>query len=1241
MYPCELKNKQMVRGLFIMFLVTLHSFGQQLKFENFTTNQGLSNNSVIDIENDKDGGLWIATWDGLNYYDGFNFKIFKQNFNNNKTISSNYIIKLKKDNAGFIWLISKEGDVNKYIGNGEFAKFKFKSIPKSIQLSPKGNIVVETITACYEFKNGAFVEIPKDTVKKTDLENLKKILQKEYPKLIINDVLKDKLGNIWYATQKNGIYIISNHAGKNTIKHITSDLYLPYSFNSNEIETLHEDAFGNIWLGQKDGGLSMAYTGSEMVNTIMPHPIKNPNLPTETIRAITKDTDGKTWLGYYTNGLFYYNTKNHSFEKFIIKEAALNPDWERIRSLFTASDGTIWVGTYKGIIRISGSQYTCYDAEKIKELPNNRSYSIFEDQNKQLWIACWGGVAKFNLTTQKFEYFKGQKLLNKYHIRCVKKDKQNLILATENNGVIILNLETSKLEQISTRQGILGNSVYSVLIDKKTDNYWIASLGGVSVYNKKKGLIKNISETEGLPSHMVYGLIDNGYKVWISTTKGIASVAKNNFKITSYNPNHGWQAPEFSEGAYYQDNKGLLYFGGVNGVNYFDPNSIYSGTLGGKIKLDIDGNENYLPIIEKSFTNNELEIEIVPIVFPKENSAPIYYKLEGRDKNWILLRDTKKIEYGNLSSGEYLFLIKEGENGAVKPAFFTLHIRKAFYETILFYILLSGCILLGCMVLIYFRNKTATAQQKYLVAKIAARTAIIEKQKKDLQAINEKLDEKNKKISEQKEKLLKLHSTLKNENFEIEKFKTFMLAEFQEPIAEIIKISSTYKKDNEVQRDLLFQSGKLANLISGWNYLSYVKDIGPIKKSAVNLFPVLKNSIEKLKEELQHSQVNLNCEIDNAVYFVSVDVLRLKLLLQYFFNDICKYSETASTLNIEIGYENHFLNVSVVSDSVILKNNWYNILHYSPYFKALNVLLEDLDGEFLDNSVEKFKSTLRIPLELAAENLKMKETISWKHFSEQEQLSLDKELFLVYSDQSDYTAANQILENNDYHLLFENSVANLNSAVKQLNVSALVFYQATFSKELVHFLDANKKMSGHKIPMIYISEYINYELHEQLLELGIDTLIQLPASASFIIKKIRSVLDKNKESLKENKIQQKIFEILTEDTPFLTSNDKLVKQALATIKKELQDPSFNVEILVENLGISRVKCYRIFKETLNQSPSDVITSFRLQKAEILLRTKKLNISEVSFECGYNDPKYFGRSFKKYFGKSPKEYKTFS
>ncbi|MEL1252242.1 two-component regulator propeller domain-containing protein [Flavobacterium sp. DGU38] len=1231
----------MIRLVLLFFIFSGYLSGQQIKFQNFTTNQGLSNNSIADIENDRDGGLWVATWDGLNYFDGNNFKVFKNNFKNNKTIASNYITKLQKDAEGQIWIITREGHINRYLGNNEFEEFKFKSIPKNMYLSHKGNIVVETSNTYYEYKNGSFSETTSVNIKKKDFNNLKNILLRKYPNLIINDILKDKSGNIWFATRENGLYIITNESNSNNIEHYVSDLYAPYSFKSNEVETLHEDDFGNIWLGLKDGGLSMAYSGSEKINSVMPHPIKEPYLPAETIRAVTKDNKGKIWLGYYTKGLYYYNETRHFFENFKIDKASSNPDWERIRSLFTSSDGTVWAGTYKGILRIANNKCTSYETSNVPGMSVARCYSMCEDQNKQLWMGGWGGLARFNLNTGKFEKFKGQELLSKYHIRFVKKNNQNLILATENNGVVVFNLTTQTLRKITTSEGILGNSIYAVFVDNESDNYWIASLGGVTVFNRSKGVIKNITEAEGLPSHMVYGLIDNGDKVWVSTTKGIASIDKKEYTISSYNSDYGWQAPEFSEGAYYQDSKGNLFFGGVNGLNYFNPNTIQIPDYKAKIKLKVDGNENYSTTIQKDFSHNRLEIEIIPVLFPGNKKTDIYYKLDGRDEKWIRLPANNKIEYANLSSGIYSFKLKQGENGIVEPVFFSLRITEAFYQSILFYILLSGSILLICMAVVYFKNKTALTQQKYLEELVTARTAVIENQKKYLEEINAELDLKNKQIEEQKEKLLILHSNFKNQNFEIEKFKSFMLAEFQEPIAKIIEVSGSFKQDNETQKALILQSGKLVNLISEWNYLEHVKDLGPIKKTAVDLFPVLKNNIEKLKKDLQFNQVNFNCEIENTPFFAETDVLRLKLSLQYFFNDFCKYSDQNSTLSIKVTFEDNFLKIIAASDSIILKNNWYNILHYSPYFKALQVLLQDLEGELIPSSEEQFKTTLFIPIAAIDSETTVKETISWKNFNYQDQFSSDKKYLLVFGDSYNNPAANQVLESEDYNLIFENSVSNLNAVMKQIDISALVFYQAAFTKELISFLKTNKQNSNIKIPMIYITEHINYELDEQLLEMGIETNIKLPVRRSFIRKKIESLINQNKESLKEYKMQEKIFEILTEDNDHITPNEKLLKRALEIIKEELQNPSFNVEMLVDQLGISRVKCYRLFKEILNQSPSDILMSLRLQKAEVLLKTKKLNISEISFECGYNDPKYFGRSFKKYFGKSPKEYKEYS
>ncbi len=1260
--------------------------GQNVKFKSLSTNDGLSNNSVEDIENDVNGGLWIATWDGLNYFDGYKFTVFKHDIDNSNSIASNYIIKIKRDANGIIWILTEDSKISRYLNNKQFKNYTFNSEPKDISLSKNGNIIVHTKNDYFEFINGQFQKSDSLLITKEDNDVLKKLLLKEYPNIVINSILKDKSGNIWYATRKNGLFIITNNlkkSQKHHIEHYTQDPYSNHSFNSNEIETLHEDVFGNIWLGLKDGGISMTYRNSNKIFSVAPHPLKFPNIPNETIRAITKDSKGSIWLGYYTKGLFYYNKKSKHYTKFKIKEAFFQPDWKRIRSLFTASDGTVWAGTYAGIIRIkNNATYSLYDAEYFPNFPNNRNYSMYEDSKKQLWIACWGGVAKFNLKTNRFEAFKGQKTVSQYHIRNIKVIDNELILATENNGVKLLDLDkgelktikiekalsqyhvenksfdnetidnisnsnqvklqdlkNGELQTINTKEGLLNNSIYSVYKDEQTNYYWIASLGGLSIYDKQKGVIKNITEKSGLPSQLVYGILAKKNEIWISTTKGIAVINKNNFQVKTLYPKGGWQVSEFSEGAYYQDPKGLLFFGGINGLNYFNPDNIQFNHTKAKIKLIVDGNETYESTIKKSFSENQIDIELIPIKFPKRDSKSIYYKLEGKDKNWLLLNNGK-INYTNLDSGNYRFLVKQEPDTNIESMLISFHIEKPFYKTISFYILLSIFTLACAIAFIFLKNKSATEQQKKLEIQILARTEIIENQKRDLLIVNNKLDEKNKKIVLQQEKLLALHNNLKNEDFEIEKFKTFVLSEFQEPITEIIKTSNTLKTDTEAKQNLITQSGKLVNLVSEWNYLNHIKDIGSVKTSAINLFPILKNSLEKFKKSLLNNKVNFNCKIDTSIGWVEIDVLRFRLLLQYFFNDISKYSDTDSNLSIDINNLTNFLEIQLTSNSTILKNNWYSIVHYSPYFKALQVLLSDLKGQLINNSRETFQVTLQIPIGIINTDNKQIESISWKHLNQQDDgLSLNKQNILVFSDAENYATANQILKQDDYNLIFEDSVSNLSSAIKQIHFNLIVFYQATFSKELVYFLNTYKEDTNRtKTPMIYISEYIDYELQEQSIEFGIDTLIQLPASESFITKKITSLISKKQGVIEENKFQQKIFDILTEKAPVTTPNDKLLKKSLEIIKRELHNPSFNVEMLVEQLGVSRVKCYRLFKEILKQSPSDIITSLRLQKAEVLLKTKKLNISEISFECGYNDPKYFGRSFKKYFGKSPKEFK---
>ena len=1267
----------MTRFTFIAFFILLQTVGQEIKFENFTVNNGLSNNSVRDIENDINGGLWIATWDGLNYFDGYSFTIFKNDIDDKTTIAGNFINKIKRDAEHRIWIITEDAKISRYVGNKKFKNYTFKDKPINIAISKNGNALVCTALDCYEFIEGQF-EKKQHTIETSDYKRLKGLLLKKYPDLVINDVLRDQTGNIWYATRKNGLFIIKNKLDKTNTYHIENYVKDPYSstsFHSNEIETLHEDFFGNIWLGAKDGGISMAYFNSDKILSVAPHPLESPNIPNETLRAITKDEEGKLWLGYYTKGLYSYNAASKNYKKFNIKEANHQPDWKRIRSLFTASDGTIWAGTYAGIIRIEkNGKYQLYNADELANLPNNRNYAIYEDQHQQLWIACWGGVAKFNLKSNQFETFKGQKSLLKYHIRDIKFANNELILATENYGLQLLNvtkgqlqslkvqkvlsnyhnqdkssptntdkiklidLKNGELQSVNTNKGILSNSIYSVYIDKHTGYYWIATLGGLSIYDKEKGIIKNITEKEGLPSQLVYGILNNNKEVWISTTKGIAVIDKSNFLVKTFYPKGGWQVSEFSEGAYYKDAKGDLYFGGINGLNYFNPNNILFNTSKAKLKLLVDYNENYNTHIVKSHNHNHIDIDLVPIRFPIKVEKNIYYKLEGKDLDWILLNVNNEISYSNLLPGKYNFLVKEGKKSQTKQLF-SLQIEKPFYQTAFFYLLLTLIVLIVAIIFIYIKNKAAIAQQKLLENKIKVRTQVIENQKKDLQLINSKLDEKNKEILEQKEKLLALHNNLKNEDFEIEKFKTFVLSEFQEPVSQIIKKANALSENSENKKAILLQSHQLITLISEWNYLSHIKDIGPIKTSAIHLLPFLKSNIGKLEKALYKNKVDFNFTIDASIEWVEIDVLRFRLMLQYLFNDISKYSDTGSKLELNINYKNAILIVEINSNSSLLINNWYSVLHYSPYFKALQTLLLDLQGKFKNHNLNSlFKITLQVPIKGIQIKEKQIATISWKHLNKQENFNNNKKNILVFSDEDYFAIANQILSQNDYNLIFENLASNLNSTTQQIPIQIIVLYQVNFSKELLYFIKHSSEIQKKQIPMIYISEDINYELREQSIEFGIDTLIQLPVSESFIQKKIESLINKKQRSTQENQFQQKIFDILTDKEQVLTANDKLLKKSLEIIKKEIHNPAFNVEMLVDLLAISRVKCYRLFKEILKQSPSDVIMSLRLQKAEALLKTKKLNISEISFECGYNDPKYFAKTFKKHFGKSPKEFK---
>ncbi|CAM4114419.1 two-component regulator propeller domain-containing protein [Zobellia roscoffensis] len=1227
-------------GFFTM-LLSNPIFGQNIKFKTLSTNDGLSNNSINDIISDDDGLLWIATWDGLNSYNGTTFTTYKHDLKTPNSIAGNHTFNLKKDAEGHIWVITKDYKVSRYLGNGKFQNFSFDSTPKNLMLTQNGTIGVKTSKVNYEFIDGNFEESQFVEEKQEDEYILKSILLSKYPNIFINDVLKDTAGHIWYATRRNGVYIIPNHRNNlnnEQINHYFHDLYNPHSFNSDEVEKLYEDDFGNIWLGHKDGGLSMAYTDSDKITTITPHPNKFPHLPNETIRAITTDFQSRIWLGYYTKGLLYFDLDQGCFIKYNVQEAQENGDWERIRSLYTTTEGEIWVGTYAGIIRITDHTYQLYESKNIDAFPNDRNYSFHEDHQNNLWISCWGGAAKFNLKTNTFEPFKGQNALNEYHIRNITFVDNELLISTENQGFFLLDINTGDLQKITVNDGILGNSIFTSFKDKQTGYYWIASLGGISIYDKNEGLVHNITESEGLPSHMVYSLMLDSDNVWISTTKGIATVNRSNFLVSSLNMDEGWQAREFSEGAYYRDRKGTIFYAGINGLNYFSPATLNVTKELPKLKVHIDGTSNFSQGITKSYRNNSLEITIEPIVFTNDPNNKVLYKLSGYDPDFQTFKNNP-IHYTNIPDGEYKFEVKNSLANDLAISSIPILIQKPFYKTTWFYILLLATSLIAFTIWFFARNRNIAKNQKKLELKIEERTDIINRQKERLVKVNHTLDEKNKEINRQREELLNSYHQLKNEDFEIEKFKTFVLSEFKEPVSKIIENSKTLIEDESVKLNINTESSKLITLLSEWDYLTNSKDIGELKKSATKIKQTVKVLIDGLSVQAKKSKVNLDYSLAIDDQWVELDSLRFKLFFKYLFNDILKYISKNSYLKVRVKTKGESLELFVESDSKVLTDNFFSIQHYSPYYKAATTLLTAMDGTLAVSNEDNLTISANLPINVVdTENNKVEEVL-WKHLDLNQKLPSDKNNILIFCNDNDYLPAFQLFDDQENNLVFERTTAAISSAIKHVDIHCLILYNIPIDEQLVQLFHLTKN-NGVQIalPILYISEDIDHSLRIQTTELGADVFIQLPVSKSFIQSKLTKLLSFRKKYA-NNSSKHLFFE-----TPFnadqnLSVNEKLVKKALNLIKENLNNPSFNVQKLKEMLFVSKIKCYRAFKEVLQQSPSDVIIKLRLQKAEYLLKNHTLNISEISMECGFNDPKYFSRLFKKNFECSPKEYRA--
>lgn len=495
--------------------------------------------------------------------------------------------------------------------------------------------------------------------------------------LIIQDLLIDSNEKLWVATYGKGAYLIDFKS--ETVQHFVAQKGNPYALHYNDVLSLYEDFNGTIWLGTDGSGLSLYDEHLVKFNVLT-----NPQIPKDFnidfVRAITKK-DEEIWLGTSNKGLTVVNLQTDSFKSYTTENSTLSSN--RIMSLYTNYSG-LWVGHQNhGLQKLIGkNQFKSFESTRGMSV-----WKIYGAENENLWLCTLNGLILFNESQGILKsYDKENYKLFSDGIRTVESGNTGeLWIGTESEGLYLLDIRTDEITPIKEiTDRIKSLYFYDNLL-------WIGTNGnGLKVYNTLTRKITHFTVEEGLANNVIYGILpDDKDNLWLSSNKGLSMVTTNgesiiNFEnFTSYD---GLQTNEFNTGAYFKDKNGTLYFGGLEGLNWFNPQNLSFSPIKPKTIIS-----------EFKVHNKTVQIEDFHKFNSKENTVTFYfsslqyslpernqyqYMLENYDESWTYSGNTNSAHYTNLPPGEYTFKVFSSNYDGIwggSPASLSFTIMKPWY----------------------------------------------------------------------------------------------------------------------------------------------------------------------------------------------------------------------------------------------------------------------------------------------------------------------------------------------------------------------------------------------------------------------------------------------------------------------------------------------------------------------------------------------------------------------------------
>jgi len=884
-------------------------------FENIGIENGLSQSVANSIIQDKKGFLWIATQDGLNRFDGYEFKVFRPDFQDPaNTIIDGSIMNLAIDKLGYLVIGTLSSGVDIYdpvqekfhhINNQLLAGKNIRNIIIDAQnnyftVHEKGiskisfpiknnfdSVIIENYTVfleksiseifrlrinllldkednwIFQINNNLYFFAYQDT--DFDKYSIEDLPQNSF-QVIENSTEDFQIGidfdkNIWilYADRiekiisfknkskaviyfkkpidnanLNGFYLgidsciyfmnfnrqfCSYNLKTSDLIFIRKEAHNNRSIGSDVINSFIGDNKGILWVAT-NSGLSKYSAAKNKFRHIDVQPQNKLWLQDYWPFCFEEDHYGNIWVGTVNGkGLYIYNKKTNTFRNiqpiYLKNTIGMNQD---IMTLFKDREGQMWIGTNSyglGKFNEKNNQCNFYlsNPKDSTSISGNTIYAISEDKSGNLWIATIQGISKLNKKTGKFTRY----LINPLNLGAgetnnriqslIVNDDGSVWLGTFGHGLQKLSFDSNGnphlkkyISDLKDSTSLSYNIIFSLLKDKD-GNIWVSTFGGgLNKFNPKTEKFERFTVRNGLPNNVVYGTLEDKFgRIWASTNYGLSMIDQKSRKIINYTVNQGLQSNEFNQNAFFQDSEGLLYFGGTNGYNVFNPSQVrldttMSNVLFTDFKLSnksvIPGEKSPLKVsvtyadeIKLKYWQNDFSFEFTSDNYNSPSDVQYSYMIENYHSDWNNIGHKRTISFTGFQPGEYILKVKATNADGVWSKTYTsikIIIAPPFWRTTWFLILMIIFILGIILSYIRFRTNKLIDDKRILEQKVKERTAEIESQKDQILVKNKELNLLNDEIRTQRDNLKDLNTKLTDKNTEIEKQKDQILDKNEE-----------------------------------------------------------------------------------------------------------------------------------------------------------------------------------------------------------------------------------------------------------------------------------------------------------------------------------------------------------------------------------------------------------------------------------------------------------------------------